>query len=94
MVCLGRSYHFKFFKGCLPQTLLGPFLNTLNQMIFERGAEGHLLNRANVNELNLRAVHFHERMKTKFLGIENQVQAKGDKISDNNINIIKKTTTK
>ena len=23
---------FKFFKGCLPQMLLGPFLNTLNQM--------------------------------------------------------------
>ena len=24
-----RPYHFKFFKGCLPQILLGPFLNTL-----------------------------------------------------------------
>ena len=24
--CLGRPYHFKFFKGCLPQILLGPFL--------------------------------------------------------------------
>ena len=24
-----RPYHFKFFKGCLPQMLLGPFLNTL-----------------------------------------------------------------
>ena len=32
MVCLGRSYHFKYFKGCLPQILLGPFLNTLTQM--------------------------------------------------------------
>ena len=31
MVCLGRAYHhFKFFKGCLPQILLGPFLNSLN----------------------------------------------------------------
>ena len=29
MVCLGRPFHFKFFKGCLPQILLGPFLNTL-----------------------------------------------------------------
>ena len=28
MVCLGRL----FFKGCLPQVLLGPFLNTLSQM--------------------------------------------------------------
>ena len=32
MVCLGRRYHFKFFKGFLPQILLGPFLNTLSQM--------------------------------------------------------------
>ena len=30
MVCLSRSYHFKFSKGCLPQILLGPFLNTLS----------------------------------------------------------------
>ena len=28
-ICLGRPYHFKFFKGCLPQILLGPFLNIL-----------------------------------------------------------------
>ena len=29
---LNRPYHFKFFKGCLPQILLDPFLNTLSQM--------------------------------------------------------------
>ena len=29
---LTRPYSFKFFKGCLPQILLGPFLNTLTQM--------------------------------------------------------------
>ena len=29
MVCLGRPGHFTFFKGCLPQILFGPFLNTL-----------------------------------------------------------------
>ena len=28
IVCLGRPYHFKFFKGFLPQILLGQFLNT------------------------------------------------------------------
>ena len=28
MVCLGTPHHFIFFKGYLPQTLLGPFLNT------------------------------------------------------------------
>ena len=32
MVCLGRPYNFKVFKGCLPQILLGPFFNTLTQM--------------------------------------------------------------
>ena len=25
---LGRPHPFKYFKGCLPQILLGPFLNT------------------------------------------------------------------
>ena len=28
---LSRSYNFKFFKGCLPQISLGPFLDTLSQ---------------------------------------------------------------
>ena len=32
MVCLSRLYPFKFFKSCLPQILLGSFLNTLFQM--------------------------------------------------------------
>ena len=27
-----RPYSFKFFKGCLLQTLLGPFLNTFSHM--------------------------------------------------------------
>ena len=29
MICLSRPHHLKFCKGCLPQILLGPFLNTL-----------------------------------------------------------------
>ena len=29
MVCLGRPYRVKLFKGCLSQILLGPILNTL-----------------------------------------------------------------
>ena len=33
IVCLSRPYHFKFFKGCLPQILLGPFLNTLSLLV-------------------------------------------------------------
>ena len=27
---LGRPHPFKLFKGCVPQILLGPFLNTLS----------------------------------------------------------------
>ena len=32
MVCLSGPYHFKFFKGSLPQILLGTFLNTLTHI--------------------------------------------------------------
>ena len=28
-----KEYSFKFLKGCLPQTLLSPFLNTLSHLI-------------------------------------------------------------
>ena len=27
---LGRPHPFKLFKGCVPRTLLGPFLNSLS----------------------------------------------------------------
>ena len=30
---LSRPYPFKFFKGCLPQILIGPFLNTLSYIM-------------------------------------------------------------
>ena len=30
----GRPYPFKFFKGCLPQILLGLFFNTLSHFFF------------------------------------------------------------
>ena len=29
---LSRPYPFNFYKGCLPQILLGPFLKTCTQM--------------------------------------------------------------
>ena len=32
-ICLDRPYHFKLFKGGLPQILLGPFLNTLTHLM-------------------------------------------------------------
>ena len=31
MACLSSLYQFKFFRGCLPQIFLGPFLNTLKK---------------------------------------------------------------
>ena len=32
MVSLNRPYQLKFYKGCLPQILLGPFLKTLTHV--------------------------------------------------------------
>ena len=32
MVCLTRPCPLKFFKGCLPQNVLSPLLNTLSQI--------------------------------------------------------------
>ena len=32
MVCLSRPYHFIFFKYCLPEILLGLFLNTSSHL--------------------------------------------------------------
>ena len=36
MVCPSQPYHPKFFKGCLPQILLDPFLNTLTHFCNDR----------------------------------------------------------
>ena len=35
MISLSRPYRFKIFKRCLPQILLGPFLNTLTHLLLE-----------------------------------------------------------
>ena len=35
MACLSRPYYFKFFKGGVPQILLGPFLNSLCHLSIE-----------------------------------------------------------
>ena len=32
MICFKQIIPFKFFKSCLPQILLGPFLNTLSYL--------------------------------------------------------------
>ena len=38
-----KPYHFKFFKGCLPQILPGPFLNTLTHIWSEVSVDAHIL---------------------------------------------------
>ena len=37
-----RPYLLKFFKGCLPQILLGPFLNTLSQIYYSYSNKDYL----------------------------------------------------
>ena len=44
-VCLGRPYHFNFFKGCLPRILLGLFLNTLSHLYLQLKPTSHSLSR-------------------------------------------------
>ena len=39
IICLSTPYHFKFFESCLPQILLGPFLNTLTQLWLGRSCQ-------------------------------------------------------
>ena len=48
---ISRPYYFKFFKGCLSQILLGPFLNTLIQIshsVFDVGlhADGFVIDKS------------------------------------------------
>ena len=45
---LGRPYHVKFFKGRLPQILLGPFLNTLSHISFLENVN-NIKNNKNMN---------------------------------------------
>ena len=34
MACLGRLYRFKFIKDCLPQILIGPYLDPNISLVF------------------------------------------------------------
>ena len=38
-LCLSRPYSFNFFKGCLPQILLCPILNTLSQILLTQSSK-------------------------------------------------------
>ena len=42
-VCLSRPYHFEFFKGCFPRISLGPFLNTLSNILHKGSLFGKSL---------------------------------------------------
>ena len=45
---LSRPYHFKFFKGCLPQISLGPFLNNLSQILINFSSNALFTNKYNI----------------------------------------------
>ena len=52
---LSKPDHFKIFKGCYPHVLLGPFLNTLTQMIEEPRKKklcGHQLKKYSLHKNN------------------------------------------
>ena len=66
-MCLRRPYHFKFFKGCLPQILLGPFLNTLTQAIIisSKLAQTNQLNTNNAGSAKVRSPYRNLRILEK-----------------------------
>ena len=49
-VCLGRPYHFKFYKGCILLILLGPFVNTLTHLIYQSALPLILLISRSINK--------------------------------------------
>ena len=57
---LSRPYPFKFFKGCLPQILLGPLLNILAHLLVDIGTcsfhtiDGAFKYRAEKSDWNLK----------------------------------------
>ena len=69
MVCLGRPYHIKIFKDCLPQILLSLYLNTLPHT-----KETWLL--------HFSIITFIERTKCKYRTVK---ILRRDSISNNNI---------
>ena len=53
MVCLSRPYHFRFFKGCLPQILLTLFLNILTHMRNEENIDHNARSKSAITRLSL-----------------------------------------
>ena len=69
MVCLSRPYPFKFFKGCLPQILLGPLLNTLSQIKKNLAANLESVAQRNSNDVDhTQLEEFHELL-TEYMDI-------------------------
>ena len=63
--------HFKFFKGCLPQILLSPFLNTLTYMLRYTSCQScYLKKKVDANEIVIMK-HFFRRCKVSSI---NQVK--------------------
>ena len=68
MVCLSRPYHLKIFKGYLSQTLLGPFLNKLAQMSFQRKSKPR-----GIEKKNGKVHNFYESGKLRALRAKNKL---------------------
>ena len=54
--------HFKFFKGCLRHILLGPFLNTLSHVVYEKLSKlqlwaGLMVNFRNMSNTNILSIY-------------------------------------
>ena len=50
---LTQTISFQIFKGCLPQMLLGPFLNTLTQTIHNSFSQEANITKPNANEISV-----------------------------------------
>ena len=58
MVCLSRPYHFKYFKGYLPQLIFGPFLNTLTHIRNKGISTLQKRKKKCYNELNMNSITY------------------------------------
>ena len=63
-----RTDKEKFFKGCLPQILHGPFLNTLSHLIFQSNSNFSRLNPFHATDLFLYILKLLQKQRFSFRG--------------------------
>ena len=87
MVSLGSPYHLKLFKSCLPQILLGLFLNTLTQMITFTSNWIFLIQEQNKVQVKLKDFKFEIYRRIYLLHRNTSQLVNYDKSLTNQINI-------